>query len=184
MKSLFTIHAGEYLVGSEINRKLRHVNIWLPEKDTGIDLLITNKKNKKTVSLQVKFSRDYLVTHMKGNAFQRGLQACGWWKLNRQKIVKSQAEYWIFVLLGFDNRSKDFVIIKSDDLLKRLDKIHGNSSKFFDLYFWVTKRDKCYEARSLTPTEKLNIADGKFKNRACDFTKYLNNWAPIEVLDD
>jgi hypothetical protein len=41
MRPLFTIHAGEFLVGSDIEGKFRHVNVWLPTKDTGIDLLIS-----------------------------------------------------------------------------------------------------------------------------------------------
>src|SRR5690554_7689567 len=68
MQPLFTIHAGEYLVGSHIEQHLRDpngdkVNVWVPSKDTGIDLLVTDKTNKKTTSLQVKFSKDFLLTH-------------------------------------------------------------------------------------------------------------------------
>ena len=35
-------------------------NIWVATKDTGVDLLGTNQKNTKTISLQVKFSKDFL----------------------------------------------------------------------------------------------------------------------------
>ena len=55
MKPIFTIHAGEYLVASYIEQKFKRFNVWIPSKDTGIDLLITDSNNKKTVSLQVKF---------------------------------------------------------------------------------------------------------------------------------
>ncbi len=52
MQSLFTIHAGEYLVGLHIEQHLRDpngdkVNVWVPFKDTGIDLPVTNKTNKR-----------------------------------------------------------------------------------------------------------------------------------------
>ena len=52
MQPLFTIHAGEYLVGSHIEQHLRDpngdkVNVWVPSKDTGIDLLVADKTNKK-----------------------------------------------------------------------------------------------------------------------------------------
>ena len=59
MKSLFTIHAGEFVTGEHIERKFRKVNVWLPSRDTGTDLLVTDAKNKTSVSLQVKFSRDF-----------------------------------------------------------------------------------------------------------------------------
>jgi hypothetical protein len=44
------------------------VNVWIPTKDTGVDLLVSDRKNKKAVSLQVKFSRDFLATHMDATA--------------------------------------------------------------------------------------------------------------------
>jgi len=55
---MFTIHAGEYLIGSYIEENFKNYNVWVPSKDTGIDLLVTNSKNNKAVSLQVKYSKD------------------------------------------------------------------------------------------------------------------------------
>ncbi len=92
MKSLFTIHAGEFVVGDYIERKFRRVNLWVPSRDTGTDLLVTNLNNEKAISLQIKFSRDFLTTHMP-SIFQKPLRACGWWSLNREKIAKSNADY-------------------------------------------------------------------------------------------
>ena len=60
MKPISSIHAGEYLVGTHIEENYKTFNVWLPSKDTGIDLLVTDKTNNKTVSLQVKFSKDFL----------------------------------------------------------------------------------------------------------------------------
>jgi len=55
MRPIFTIHAGEFLVGDFIEQHFRNTNVWLPSKDSGVDLLVTNKKNQVTVSLQLKF---------------------------------------------------------------------------------------------------------------------------------
>jgi hypothetical protein len=180
MKPLFTVHAGEFLVGCEIERKFPNVNVWVPAKDIGVDLLVTNKENKKSISLQVKFSRDYPATH-------KELRASGWWTPTRQKIETSPAEYWIFVLVGLtdrstDARSTDFIIIKPDELLKRLDAVHGQNGKKpekFQSYLLVTKKRRCWETRGLNNSEKLQIAEEKFKCDARDFTTYLNNWKPI-----
>lgn len=60
MTPLFTVHAGEYIVGEKIEKEFKELNVWIPSKDTGIDLLITNKENTDTVSLQVKLSRVYM----------------------------------------------------------------------------------------------------------------------------
>lgn len=91
MRPLFTIHAGEFVVGDYIERKFRRVNLWVPSRDTGTDLLVTDSKNDKAVSLQVKFSRNFLAAQT--SILQKGLRACGWWSMNCDKIAKSKADY-------------------------------------------------------------------------------------------
>ena len=97
MKPIFTIHEGEYLVATQIEEKFKNVNVWLPSKDTGIDLLLTDKSNKKMVSIQVKFSKDFNITHVEEN-LRKNIKGTGWWTLNKEKIKSSQADYWVFVL--------------------------------------------------------------------------------------
>ena len=94
MQPLFTIHAGEYLVGTFIEENFKNYNLWLPSKDTGIDLLVTDKKNKKAVSLQVKFSKDYSPTHLTHEEEKKST-AWGWWTVSRDKLKKSQADFWV-----------------------------------------------------------------------------------------
>lgn len=159
MKSLFTIHAGEFVAGDYIERTFKKVKVWVPTKDTGVDLLVTDSMHKKTVSLQVKFSKDFLTTYMSA-VFQKPLRACGWWSINRQKIISSPADYWVFVLVGFDHRSTDFVIISPSELLKRLDALQGKL-KTFQSYIWVTEKNKCWETRGLKQADHLFIAQGR-----------------------
>lgn len=47
MRPIFTIHAGEYLVANELERLFPHLRIWVPSKDTGIDLLVTDSSQNK-----------------------------------------------------------------------------------------------------------------------------------------
>jgi hypothetical protein len=180
MKPIFTIHAGEYLVGSYIEEKFKKLNVWIPSKDTGIDLLITNSKNNKSVSIQVKYSKDFLVTHV-DDTLKIGLKSCGWWTLNRDKIKKSNADYWIFVLHSFYHKNIQFVIIKPKELLNRFKKIHGNS-KSIQSYFWVTGKEKCWETRGLSKKDQILIANYTYKNEIRNFSKYLNNWKEIFKL--
>ena len=181
MKPLFTIHAGELVAGDYIERKFRRVNVWVPAKDTGVDLLVSDAQNKKLVSLQVKFSRDFLATHMAA-VFQKPLRACGWWSLNLRKIAASPADYWVFVVVGFARRSTDFVIIKPAELLERLRAIHG-SAKTVQSYLWVTEKSRCWETRGLRRHEQVSVAHGQFRNDDRDFTAYLNNWEPLKQLN-
>jgi hypothetical protein len=56
---MFSVHAGEFLVGNEIERRFPDADLWLPAKDTGVDLLLTNASKSRSVTLQVKYSRDF-----------------------------------------------------------------------------------------------------------------------------
>lgn len=116
MQPIFNIHASEYLVGSHIEQNIRDIsgkklNVWIPSQDTGVDLLITNNENTKTTSIQVKFSKDFLITHGRPE-YQDKLISCGWWNLNRNKIKESPADFWIFVLHTFNKKNMQYVIIQ------------------------------------------------------------------------
>ncbi len=181
MKPLFTIHGGEYLVGSYIEQHFNRVNVWVPSRDTGVDLLVSDRHNRRAVSLQVKFSRDFLVTHM-GPAFQKPLRACGFWTINQNKLWKSPADFWVFVLLGFARRTTDFVIVAPKELRQRLRSIHG-SQKMIQSYLWVTERERCWETRGLRREDELQIADGNYREPTRDLTKWLNTWTPVAQLN-
>jgi hypothetical protein len=180
VKTLFIVHAGEFLVGDFIEKKFRSLNIWVPSKDMGVDMLVTNPENQRAVSLQVKSSRDFLDTHRK-ESLQRSLRACGWWKLSPKQVKESKADYWVFVLLGIAHRSTDFVIIKPSELLRRLVSIHSDAETI-QSYFWVMNDKRCWETRGLKPFEQMKIAAGRYVHAARDFTQHVNHWEPIQVL--
>ncbi len=177
MKPIFTIHAGEYLVAAEIEKSLKGATVWLPSKDTGIDLLLTDKTNKKTTSIQVKFSKDFNTTHVK-EQFRPNIKGTGWWTLNKEKIKNSQADYWIFILYSFEKKSHDFIIIKPKDLLNIFTKL-DRQGKTLHCYLTVTKKKKAFETRGLSKSDMALLCDDKYTNNQRDMTKYLNDWTPI-----
>jgi hypothetical protein len=181
VKSLFTVHAGEYLVGAHIERRFRATGVWVPVRDTGVDLLVTDKRNRRSVSLQVKYSKDFLVTHH-GPEFQKEIRACGWWTINREKLVRSPADYWVFVLQGFAARSTDFVVVPRRVLLTTLDALHGRR-KTIQVYIWVTERNKCWETRGLSRADERRVAAGVFRDPRRDLTRWLNTWKPVARLN-
>lgn len=186
MKTKLTIHAGEYLVGSHIQTEFPQINIWVPAKDTGIDLLLTDRDNRRAVSLQVKFSTDYRVAPMQRQSpiFHEKLKSCGWWKLNDSKMTNPHANYWVLVLQGFDSATVDYVVISPKDLAQKLRSIHGGNPKFWQTYMWVTKTGLCWETRDLKKAERIQVAKDEFvSNPNRDFTKYLNAWNPVAILD-
>jgi hypothetical protein len=184
VKSLFTLHAGEIVAGEHIEREYKDLEVWVPAKDTGVDLLITGKKNKKALSLQVKYSTN-VSSAQKDVELNDGLRACGWWTLYPQKIKESRADYWIFVLRGFESSHFDFIIIPPAELLNRLNVIHGEKPDRCDTYIWVTKKGRCWETRSLKKVDQSLIAQGKLTDYQPerDFSEYLNNWSPLKELN-
>jgi len=179
MKPLFTIHAGEYLVGEYIERTYPKWNVWIPSKDTGIDFLITDGKNKKTASIQVKFSKDFSPSL--NPLFQSRLMSIGWWKHDLNKVKYSNADYWIFVLPAFVEKQVSFIILPPKELLRRMKAIFGSKSKHVHSHLQVTKAGKCWEGRGLPKTDQELIAWGRFSDKERNFTPFLNNWKQIEA---
>jgi hypothetical protein len=180
MKPIFTLDAGEYLVGSYIEHRFRAkgYEVWVPSKDTGVDLLVTNRNHKKAVALQVKFSKDYIPSMR--NALHRDIQECGWFKPNTEKLEESQADFWVFALHRFNHKELDYVILPPNKLLTKLRSIHGVQSKVLQSYIWVTKEGKCWETRGLKRIDQDRIADGSYENAARDLTPFLNKWSLLE----
>jgi L-rhamnose isomerase len=179
MKTLFTIHAGEYLVGDYIQDFYPRWNVWVPSKDTGIDLLVTDSRNRKAVSLQVKFSKDFNPTH-KHILVQNKLMALGWWTHQTQKIQKSKADFWVFILPSFFEHETSFIIIPPNDLLRRFRAIHGKAGKTIQSYLSVTKTGRCWETRDLPKADQEHIAYDRFSSESRDFTRFLNAWHQVD----
>lgn len=184
MKPLFTVHAGEYLVGEHIERKFRNLNVWIPSKDTGIDLLITNAKNSSSVSLQVKLSKDYKKSQAVGE-FDRSLIAAGWLTLTHEKIAKSTADYWVIILVSHERKMQPrYLVISPSDLLERLVCIHKKERKTYHFYPWITNSGLALEGRGLKNIDKVAIATGKSELGVRDFSIFLNNWQMLEKLNE
>jgi hypothetical protein len=184
MRPIFTVHAGEFLVGEHIEQNFKgksKKNIWVPTKDTGVDLLVTNQENKKAISLQVKFSKDFIPMMKLPSSIQKELRVCTWFTLDREKMKRSVADLWVFVLAGFANRTYDYVVIKPTELIKRLDALDANSKKF-QIYIWVTEHERCWLTRGLSKDDHDDISKNAFASSVRDLTRYLNNWSLIGSL--
>ena len=181
MRPLFTVHAGEFLVGEHIEKTFSSLNVWVPAKDTGVDLLVTDAGARHTASLQVKLSRDYRLPEAIED-FDRSLIAAGWLTLDHGKIEKSPAEWWVIVLVSHERKMKpQFIVIPPSELLSRLVKIHGKSKKYH-FYPWVTKSGLCLEGRGLRKPERALLANGTLQLGPRDLSTFLNNWSCLQNL--
>jgi hypothetical protein len=173
MRPMFTIHAGEYLVGLHIQQRFPDFNVWVPAKDSGIDLLLTDRKNRRTVSLQVKYGKDLLPG--KSAKVQEKLRCLSWFTLNARKLDESSAELWVFVLYSFKKNGPDFVVVPKGELRKRMAKLHG-SGNVIQSYLCSTESRLCWEVRVPHHSQVLGqIAEGNYDEPNRNFTKYLND---------
>jgi hypothetical protein len=170
---------GEYLVGAYIERTFPGWNVWFPSKDTGVDLLVTDTRNRKPVSLQIKFSKDY--PEHGSLLLQSRLLAAGWWSLDARKIQKSNADFWVFVLPSFVEKEPSFIILPPGELLRRYKDIPAIAQQRIDSYLRVTKTKRCWEARGLTKGDMELVALDRFTDKKRDFTVFLNAWNQIEA---
>ena len=178
MRPIFTVHAGEYLVASEIEVLFPEHRVWIPSKDDGIDLLVTNKLCQKPTSIQVKFSKDHLASGENAHATAE-IKSGDWWKLNRRKLLESPADLWVLVLCEFENRKYDYVVIPPKELAHRYNTIAPNAETI-QSYFWVTRAGRCWETRGLGKSELQAVCNGSFVSEPRNFTTFLNSWLPFK----
>lgn len=179
MRPIFTIHAGEYLVATKIEETFPSARVWVPSKDDGIDLLVTNRDCSKSLTLQVKFSKDYLGNGVTPE-IAGGIKSGGWWTFDRNKIANSPASRWVLVTYSFHSRDFDFLIIKPSALVKLYDSLGKNER--INSYVWVTKSGQCWETRGLSKEQLVSVAQDSFASESRNLTEHLNNWSSIKEL--
>jgi hypothetical protein len=169
MKPIFTLHAGEYLVGTHIEQTFKSFSVWIPSRDTGIDLLVTDRHHKCAVAIQVKFSKDFVVS---------GAKCFGWWKFNRDKMKNSTADLWVLVLYTFNDKSRHFLVAPPRTLLEILSNLYPTDEDI-QSYIMVTHSGRCWETRGLPKPQYQQIVDGCFDSPERDLGAFLDNWEPL-----
>ena len=176
MKPIFTIHEGEFLVGDHLNRRFGHrFEVWVPTKDSGVDLLVTRKRRAGApVRIQVKFSRGFSIRE----EMARHLIATSWYTLEPKKIKESKADLWVFVILTL-RHEEHFVVVPTRELRKRIPR---GSGKMWNLYLWVFDDRSCYQVRGLAKEELLDVHHRGVHDRHRDFSRWLENWKLLDTL--
>ena len=168
--------ASQYLVGTHLELVFRGCRVWVPSKDSGIDLLLTNASCSRTVPLQVKYSRDYVDSSPADLAFA-GITRSSFISVQRRKLKTSPARYWIIVLHSFVSKSPRFLIVTPRELLKRIEAHHGHQDTY-RLYFCVIGETKCWELRCPVAEKRKALASGSIAPSR-DFSGFLDDWSRI-----
>lgn len=187
MRPIFTPHAGEFLVGEEIEQGIGRdlkLNVWLPSKDVGVDLLVTNSGNSRSCALQVKFSRDYSDLNKMPVLAGDEVVSSGWFKFARKKIETSPADYWVLIIVSAkragEKLRKQHILIKPKDLLGRLLKTYGKLDNF-QLFIAVTATGSAFDWRGIkSSSQPGEISELRKSHR--DYTKCLEDWTCLERI--
>lgn len=186
MRPLFTIHAGEFLVGEYLEKRFPGLNIWIPTKDTGVDLLATNPRTRQMCTLQVKLTRDYKAQDALDD-FQRGLEAGGWLALRHEAIERSTADYWVIVLVSHERRRNPiYLVVPPTALLRSLEAERGKATSYH-FYPWVLRsgpaeKRVALNGRGMGQAQRAALAAGTLHPGARDLSAFLDAWGPLEAL--
>lgn len=173
MKPLFTIHEGEFLVGDYINRRFAKTwEVWVPTKDSGVDLLVTHRTRNRQLKLQVKFSRCFGVLP----EFTPAVLATSWYTLDPGKIRSSRADLWVLVILTL-RHEVHFVVVPTRELTKRIPP--GTKGKW-NLYLWTYEDGSCFDVRGLRLAERRETLTRPIRNRKADYSRFLGSWSLLE----
>lgn len=177
MRPLFTIHAGEFLVGEYISRALKgKFDVWLPVQDTGVDLLLTPsvpRTKVRPLTLQVKFSRSFPAKIQQPEFLARG-----WFTLQPTKILKSRADVWIFVVLTM-RHDPHFILVPLNELKRRIPR---PIPRIWHMYLTIYRGSRAFDTRGLRSQEILACPLRGVKDLRRDYTACLENWSLLTNL--
>lgn len=160
-KNFWSLNTDEAVVSGIIrNETSKNVEVLMPmnAQMKGVDLVLMNLKNRKTITIQVKGSRAF--EPRKQELARYGYGNVGWFYLDKKTIFSATADYFVFLIYVIDEDVKigrrtltphSIVIptIKLQQLTKKYKNIHGER---FSYYFWVNPKTK----------EAFDIRDKKY----------------------
>jgi len=174
LRNLWSLDPSELLVAEELGKQFRDSELCFPLKDRGVDLILVRhlpENLRKAISFQVKGSRTWETPD----------EGCGGWhKLSRQKLLKDsqKLDYYVFVFFQLKEGKRTlrveprFLIIPTQDLLKRIGEYKGREGEMLNFQFNISKDGRVYDWRG------LRRGEGK-EEEARNYSSYLDNWTQI-----
>ena len=113
--------------------------------------------------------------------YKNKLKVCTWFQFTEEAISGSAADYWVLVMQSHAFAKAQFLVIPPSILLSRVAAYHGAKKKY-DLYFWISSSDRCWETRRLVEQDRKKITESVGLPER-DFTKFLDDWRSIKKID-
>lgn len=150
-KNFWSLNIDEAVVSGILRDETsKNIEVLMPlnAQMKGVDLVLMNAEDKKTITIQVKGSRAYEPQKKEVEKFGEG--SGGWFFLNTDVIHKATADYFIFLIYVIVQSSKKgrryiephtitIPTEKIQELSKRYKKPHPNNYSF---YFWINPHSK------------------------------------------
>lgn len=168
-KNFWSVNTDEAVVAGHLRYFLpKNIEVFMPlnAQMKGVDLLVYNLKNRKSLTIQVKGSRAY--EPQKSEKKNYGVGSATWFMFKREVIDRSTADYFIFLHYVIEEDASSgkrriaphFVTIPTSSLKKKMKAnayvVRGGR---YALYTWINP--------------KINKAYGIHGNNI-DFSSYLN----------
>lgn len=187
-KNFWSLNADEAVaVGIFRDETEKEVEIFIPmnAQMKGIDLICVNTKNKKILTIQVKGSKAYEPAKERERVERRVKKiggdtsdgSSGWFWLKKDDIVRSEADYFVFLGSVITTRLKagrrviepHTILIPTKNLRKLVKiykRIHGKDR--YSFYFWINPKKRIafdWRDRPYMVNEYLDIKGFERLNR-------------------
>lgn len=154
-KNFWSLNTDEAVVSGILRSETaKNIEVLMPlnAQMKGIDLVMMNVKNKKSISIQVKGSKAYEPKKKESEDFGEG--SCGWFFLHKDVIQEATADYFIFLIYVLEQSMETgrryiephTITIPAREISKLsiehkiLHKTKGGGR--YSYYFWVNPQKK------------------------------------------
>jgi hypothetical protein len=84
------------------------------------------------------------------------------------------------MIAGLQKIRPHHVVIDPKELLSKLIKVHGKSSRY-NFYLWIRDCDHlALDGRGMSKSNKNDFLKGEYVLGARDYSEYIENWAPLK----
>lgn len=150
-KNFWSLNTDEAVVSGILRSETaKNIEVLMPlnAQMKGIDLVLMNVKNKKSISIQVKGSKAYEPKKKESENFGEG--SCGWFFLHKDVIQSATADYFIFLIYVLEQSMKTgrryiephTITIPAEYINKLSKKYKVPHPDNYSFYFWVNPRKK------------------------------------------
>lgn len=176
MHHLYSPTPGEFLVGEELER--REFQVYLPTKDSGIDLLVARRGCH--LAVQVKESRTY------PQPTRSAVDWSSWTQLAPRDLGRAQelgVDFFVFVVhvpdvSGARPRFRPlYIVIAPGELERRLAAYRPSADRA--VYWYQSEDRQLWEVRG-----RKSEAGPTFRVPERNFTSHLNAWGLLEQASE